>query len=90
MVLPRCFQRRLFQSTQLQDAVIRRLEIIGEASNKLSREFQRTHADIPWSMIISMRNILIHEYFGVDLDVIWDTHVYNLPELKDKIVRLME
>ncbi|KAB2951922.1 DUF86 domain-containing protein [Heliorestis acidaminivorans] len=82
-------QEEFYQSTQLQDAVIRRLEIIGEAANKVSREFQQRHTTIPWSMIISMRNMLIHEYFGVDLDIVWDTYVYNIPELKKNLVCLL-
>ncbi|QGG46393.1 HepT-like ribonuclease domain-containing protein [Heliorestis convoluta] len=82
-------QEEFYQSTQLQDAVIRRLEIIGEAANKVSREFQQRNVGIPWSMIISMRNMLIHEYFGVDLEIVWDTYVHNLPELKNRLVCLL-
>src|SRR3989338_4430252 len=53
------------------DAVVRNLEIIGEAANNLSDEIKRKSKDIEWSEIVCMRNIIIHEYFGVDLEIIW-------------------
>jgi uncharacterized protein with HEPN domain len=56
---------------QLQDSVIRGLEIIGEAANNISTELQTAHTEIPWHKIVGMRNILIHEYFGVDLGLTW-------------------
>ena len=64
------------------DAVVRELEIIGEAARNLSVSFVEQHPDIPWSRIKRMRNILIHEYFGVNLKVVWDTSHSNLPQLK--------
>jgi len=71
------------------DAVIRELEIIGEATRNLSVPFIEAHPDIPWSRIRRMRNILIHEYFGVSLKVVWDTAHSNLPELKALIQRVL-
>ncbi|MCL5280080.1 MAG: DUF86 domain-containing protein [Planctomycetes bacterium] len=64
------------------DAVVRELEIIGEAARNLSGPFIEQHPDIPWSRIKRMWNILIHEYFGVSLKVVWDTTHSNLPQLK--------
>ena len=64
------------------DAVVRELEIIGAAARNLSVSFLEEHPDIPWSRIKRMRNILIHEYFGVNLKVVWDTTHSNLPQLK--------
>ncbi|MEN6424321.1 MAG: DUF86 domain-containing protein [Phycisphaerales bacterium] len=64
------------------DAVIRELEIIGEAAKNLSGSFIERHPEIPWSRIKRMRNVLIHEYFGVSLKVVWDTSHSNLPQLK--------
>jgi uncharacterized protein with HEPN domain len=64
------------------DAVIRELEIIGEAARNLSAPFVEEHSDIPWQRIKRMRNVLIHEYFGVNLKVVWDTSHANLPQLK--------
>jgi len=64
------------------DAIIRQLEIIGEAANNISEEFQKEYADIPWRKIIGIRNTLIHEYFGINKKVVWDTCENDLPELK--------
>lgn len=64
------------------DAVVRELEIIGEAAKHLSEPFVSEHDDIPWHRIKAMRNTLIHEYFGVVLKVVWDTCHSNLPRLK--------
>ncbi|MCD4694004.1 DUF86 domain-containing protein [bacterium] len=73
-----------------QDAVIRRLEIIGEAGNKLSEDFKKKYALIEWSKIISMRNFLIHQYFGIDLPQVWDTIVNDLPKLKKEIEKILK
>jgi len=71
------------------DAVIREPEIIGEAARNLSVPFIDEHPDIPWSRIKRMRNILIHEYFGVNLKVVWDTSHSNLPPLKAFIQKIL-
>lgn len=70
------------------DAVIRQLEIIGEVANNISEEFQNAHPELPWSKIISMRNRLIHEYFGVNEEIVWDTIEKKLPVLKKQIEEL--
>lgn len=71
------------------DAVVRELEIVGEAARNLSTSFVEEHADIPWDRIRAMRNVLIHEYFGVNLKVIWDTYNRNLPPLKAFVQRML-
>jgi uncharacterized protein with HEPN domain len=71
------------------DAVVRELEIIGEAARNLSVPSIEEHPDIPWSRIRRMRNILIHEYFGVNLKVVWDTSHSNLPPLKAFIQKIL-
>lgn len=78
-----------FQSREKQDAVIRRLEIIGEAVNNLSDEFRHNNSKINWSKAIGTRNILIHHYFGVDPAVVWDTIINSLPEFKLQIKKLL-
>jgi len=65
--------------TQLQDAVIRRLEIIGEAARRVSDEMKEAHPEIPWLMMIGMRNRVIHMYDGVDMDLVWVTVRDDLP-----------
>jgi len=73
----------------MADAVMRELEIIGEASDKLSQEFRREHADILWRRLKDMRNFLIHEYFGVNTKVVWDTCQEDLPQLKAFVERIL-
>ena len=70
------------------DAVIRNLEIIGEAAANVPQEIQSLYVDIPWYQMKGMRNILIHEYFGVDNDVLWNTIKKDLPVLKEKLQAL--
>lgn len=72
------------------DAVVRELEIIGEASNNLSEAFRERHPDIVWRRMKDMRNFLIHEYFGVNTKVVWDTCKEDLPKLKKLIDDLLD
>ena len=75
---------------ETQDAVIRRLEIIGEAANKVSPEFREKHQDIPWRNISGLRNILIHEYFGVDLNLTWNVIKDDLPVLEKNLRKIKQ
>ncbi|MFN0084443.1 MAG: DUF86 domain-containing protein [Blastocatellia bacterium] len=69
------------QSTQLQDSVIRRIEILGEAARRISLETRAKHPDFPWNEMIGMRNLMIHKYDDVDLEVVWQTIRMDLPAL---------
>jgi uncharacterized protein with HEPN domain len=71
------------------DAVVRELEIMGEAARNLSQSFQDKHFEIPWYKIKAMRNVLIHEYFGVNLKVVWDTCKNDVPALKIFIEKVL-
>lgn len=73
----------------LQDGVIRQLEIIGEASGRLSDATQARSLTIDWRDVIGMRNRLIHHYFGVDLDVVWTTAHDDLPGFEKEILRII-
>jgi len=75
--------------TYLQDAVIRRLEIIGEAVKSLPPDFKESHSEIPWQKIAGMRDVLVHEYFGVDLNLTWQTVQQDLPALKGKLEEIL-
>jgi uncharacterized protein with HEPN domain len=77
-------------SKMMVDAVVRELEIIGEASNNLSDEFRRRHSDMLWQRMKDMRNFLIHEYFGVNTKVVWDTCKDDLPQLKSFIEKILD
>lgn len=72
-----------FEKDQLiQSAVVRELEIIGEAAKRLSEEFKNKYKQINWLEIVGMRNKLIHDYFEVDWEIVWKTLVDDLPKLK--------
>lgn len=72
------------------DAVIRNFEIIGEASNSVPLVIQSAHPHIPWRRIIGLRNVLIHEYFGVDVNAVWQTIHMDLPALKQQLLSLIK
>ncbi len=75
---------------QCQDAVIRRLEIIGEAARRISVKTHEDHPDLPWSDLIGMRNIMIHEYDDVDLYIVWETVRIDLPPLIDAMENILQ
>lgn len=77
-------------SSELQDAVIRRLEVIGEAVKRLPQEFRNQHADISWKEAAGMRDVLIHAYDEVDLDQVWVTVQNVLPSFKESIHKLLQ
>ena len=78
--------RELFDSDELvQTWMIHHIQIIGEAARRISDELKVRHANIPWSQVIGMRNILVHNYFGVDLEEVWSTAMGDIPDLKRKI-----
>lgn len=72
-----------------QDAVIRNLEIIGEALSHIDQAFREAHSTLPWRKIIALRNILIHAYFGVDLDLVWKIITKDVPELKQELESIL-
>jgi uncharacterized protein with HEPN domain len=69
------------RNVQVQDAVIRRLEIIGEAARRLADATKAKFPSLPWRLMIRMRNIMIHEYDGIDLPIVWETVTHDLPLL---------
>lgn len=70
-------------------ATVRELEIIGEAANNLSRQFREDNSHILWRRIIDMRNFLIHEYFGVNKKIVWQTYKNDLPQLKEFVNKFL-
>ncbi len=72
------------------DAVIRNLEIIGEAARNIPEEYRDKYSNIPWRRIIGLRNVIIHQYFGVDIENIWEIIINDLPDLKEKMKSILE
>ena len=84
-------EKKEFQKNELViDAVLRNLELIGEASKRLSDDFKNRNPQLPWKKIIGLRNIVIHAYSDVDIDIIWDIIKKNIPETKDIIKEIYE
>lgn len=77
------------KNSMMLHASVRQLEIIGEASNHLSKEILETYQTVEWKQIIGFRNLLIHEYFGVDITVVWNVIQFDLPHLKKEIIKII-
>jgi len=78
-----------YEDTQCQDAVVRRIEIIGEAARRVSQETREKHPQIPWREMTSMRNLVIHEYDVVDINQVWDTVQNKIPPLIKELAKIV-
>ncbi len=79
-----------FTDLKTQDAVVRNLEIMGEAVKNISESLKDNHPDVPWRQIAGMRDKVIHEYFGVNLQLVWEAVERNLRHLKEKIEAILQ
>jgi uncharacterized protein with HEPN domain len=83
--------RAEFEKDELiQTWIIHHLQIVGEAAAKLSVEFHERNPSIPWPQVVAMRNVLVHDYFGVDVEEVWGVVERDLPELKRKLEKLVD
>ena len=82
-------KNNFIRDKKLQDAVMRRLEIIGEAVKNLPSDFTSKHKEVEWTKIARMRDKLIHNYFGVDIELTYAVVKNNLPDLKEKIKKII-
>ena len=80
----------LIKDKKTRDAVLRSFQVIGEATNNLDENFLVSNTEIEWEKVIGMRNFIIHEYFGVDLEIVWDTIKDDLPMFKENIKKLLQ
>ena len=74
----------------MYNATIRQLEIIGEAANKLSQEVYLDNPEIPWKRLTGLRNVIVHEYFGIDDLMIWNVITINIRNLKPQITKIID
>lgn len=82
--------REVFREDELvQTWILHHIQILGEAAARLSDEFQEKHSEIPWFKIIGMRNILVHDYFSIDINAVWSVVENDLPVLYEQIVELL-
>ncbi len=79
-----------FRNDMINSAVIRKIEILGEATANLPLKFRNKYPKVPWQTIKDMRNMLIHEYFGVDIPTVWNTVKINIPVLKKQLEEILE
>ncbi|MBL8294247.1 MAG: DUF86 domain-containing protein [Bryobacterales bacterium] len=70
-----------FGDLMVQSAILHRLALLGEACRAVSPEIRELHPDVPWPQIVAFRNVVIHEYFGIDLDLVWTIVVEHIPAL---------
>lgn len=83
-------KEKFYEDKEKQYAVLRALEIIGEATKNLSKDLKAKNSEIPWKEIAGMRDKLIHEYFGVNLELVWETIKSKLPELEEQISEILK
>ena len=81
-------KKELVSNRLKQSAIVREIEIIGEAVKNISKSLKDNHPEIKWKEIVGTRDKMIHHYFGVDLNIIWDIIKINLPDLKNKILKI--
>ena len=82
-------KKEFLKNQEKQDAIINRLMIIGEATKLLSDDIREKYSDIPWSKMAGMRDIMIHRYHGVDLEIVWETVDEELMDVKKKINKII-
>ena len=83
-------RRKFDREEGTQNSVIYYLQIIGEAASAIPQDFRDKHPEIPWRQMINTRNKLIHNYDGIDLDIVWETATISIPDLQAKIDAILD
>jgi uncharacterized protein with HEPN domain len=83
-------EKKFDRDLMRQDAVVRQVRILGEASRQISIQFKEQHPEIPWAEMIGMRNRIVHDYRDVDIATVWDTVRNDLPPLKQAVAKLVK
>jgi uncharacterized protein with HEPN domain len=81
---------KFMENSMMRFACIKQMEIIGEASNHVSEDTKAKFTIVEWTQIVGMRNVFVHEYFGVDSSLVWEIIKSDLPDLKDKIIEILK
>jgi uncharacterized protein with HEPN domain len=82
-------ENEFLTNSMAHDAVVRQIEIIGEAARNISDEFQSKYPELPWAKMVGIRNKITHEYFNVNYAIVWDTVKDDLPSLKKSINKIL-
>jgi uncharacterized protein with HEPN domain len=82
-------EEAFFADEPARDAVAYRLAVVGEACSRLTADIRSKYPTVPWNKAISLRNIVVHDYFGVDWEVIWDTARFSAPPLREQIAAIL-
>lgn len=78
-------REQLFHDKMRYFAVVKNIEIVGEAANMLTLEFKNSHTELPWKAITGMRNVIVHDYVNIHEDILWDTIQNDVPALKKQL-----
>ena len=83
-------ENEFLANSMAHDAVVRQIEIIGEAARNISDEFRETHSKLPWGKMTGICNKIIHEYFNINYAIVWDTVKDDLPSLRKSVEKLIK
>jgi uncharacterized protein with HEPN domain len=87
--IPRGGENEFFRDEKTQDAVVRNLQIMAESCNRLSDETREAHPEVNWRQIAGFRNVVVHDYFGLNMRTIWEIVTGDLPDLKRHIAAML-